>query len=222
MLSRACKNSRIFPFKYNRHEGDTLYDQLLVSLSPRRNECSPDREHCIVAPLYNQSTSFRSRASTWFNLRQYGIRGRGLKSPLKLSGRPFIKLHSPHRPQSKVYLSPLSAYTETRVIQYDSSATLCSVQGAFLAIEAVSLLSTNRRRISNTPNHLRLPMAISAFTILIITYVSYRQSGGFVGRLIAASSMLRSGGLKVRLAQVDCVGEFKGKGSGRVFGNNQR
>ena len=24
--------------------------------------------------------------------------------------------------------------------------------------------------------------------------------------------MLRSGGLKVRLAQVDCVGEFKGKG----------
>ena len=34
--------------------------------------------------------------------------------------------------------------------------------------------------------------------------------------------MLRSGGLKVRLAQVDCVGEFKGKGSGRVFGNDQR
>ena len=34
--------------------------------------------------------------------------------------------------------------------------------------------------------------------------------------------MLRSGGLKVRLAQVDCVGEFKDKGSGRVFGNDQR
>ena len=34
--------------------------------------------------------------------------------------------------------------------------------------------------------------------------------------------MLRSGGLKVRLAQVDYVGEFKGKGSGRVFGNDQR
>ena len=35
-------------------------------------------------------------------------------------------------------------------------------------------------------------------------------------------SLLRSGGLKVRLAQVNCVGEFKGKGSGRVFGNDQR
>ena len=34
--------------------------------------------------------------------------------------------------------------------------------------------------------------------------------------------MLRSGGLKVRLAQVDCVGEFEGKGDGRVFGNDQR
>ena len=34
--------------------------------------------------------------------------------------------------------------------------------------------------------------------------------------------VLRSGGLKVRLAQVDYVGEFKDKGSGRVFGNNQR
>ena len=34
--------------------------------------------------------------------------------------------------------------------------------------------------------------------------------------------MLRSGGLKVRLAQVNCVGEFKDKGSGRVFGNDQR
>ena len=38
----------------------------------------------------------------------------------------------------------------------------------------------------------------------------------------AGPSVLRSGGLKVRLAQVDCVGEFRGKGSGRVFGNNQR
>ena len=36
------------------------------------------------------------------------------------------------------------------------------------------------------------------------------------------SQLLRSGGLKVRLAQVDCVGEFKGKGNGRVFGNDQR
>ena len=36
------------------------------------------------------------------------------------------------------------------------------------------------------------------------------------------SALLRSGGLKVRLAQVDCVGEFKGEGSGRVFGNDQR
>ena len=34
--------------------------------------------------------------------------------------------------------------------------------------------------------------------------------------------MLRSGGLKVQLAQVDCVGEFKGKGDGKVFGNDQR
>ena len=34
--------------------------------------------------------------------------------------------------------------------------------------------------------------------------------------------MLRSGGLKVRLAQVDYVGEFKGKGGGKVFGNDQR
>ena len=34
--------------------------------------------------------------------------------------------------------------------------------------------------------------------------------------------VLRSGGLKVRLAQVDYVGEFKGKGDGRVFGNDQR
>ena len=34
--------------------------------------------------------------------------------------------------------------------------------------------------------------------------------------------VLRSGGLKVRLAQVDCVGEFEDKGSGRVFGNDQR
>ena len=34
--------------------------------------------------------------------------------------------------------------------------------------------------------------------------------------------MLRSGGLKVRLAQVDCVGEFEGKGGGKVFGNDQR
>ena len=34
--------------------------------------------------------------------------------------------------------------------------------------------------------------------------------------------MLRSGSLKVRLAQDNCVGEFKGKGSGRVFGNDQR
>ena len=34
--------------------------------------------------------------------------------------------------------------------------------------------------------------------------------------------MLRSGGLRVRLAQVNCVGEFKGKGSGGVFGNDQR
>ena len=34
--------------------------------------------------------------------------------------------------------------------------------------------------------------------------------------------VLRSGGLKVRLAQVDYVGKFKGKGSGRVFGNDQR
>ena len=34
--------------------------------------------------------------------------------------------------------------------------------------------------------------------------------------------VLRSGGLKVRLAQSNCVGEFKGKGSGGVFGNDQR
>ena len=31
-------------------------------------------------------------------------------------------------------------------------------------------------------------------------------------------TMLRLGGLKVRLAQGNCVGKFKGKGSGRVFG----
>ena len=34
--------------------------------------------------------------------------------------------------------------------------------------------------------------------------------------------LLRSDGLKVRLAQGNCVGEFKGKGRGRVFGNHQR
>ena len=34
--------------------------------------------------------------------------------------------------------------------------------------------------------------------------------------------MLRLGGLKVRLAQGNCVGEFKGKGGGKVFGNDQR
>ena len=37
-----------------------------------------------------------------------------------------------------------------------------------------------------------------------------------------SSTVLRLGGLKVRLAQGNCVGEFKGKGSGRVFGNDQR
>ena len=36
------------------------------------------------------------------------------------------------------------------------------------------------------------------------------------------ATVLRSGGLKVRLAQGKCVGEFKGKGGGRVFGNDQR
>ena len=34
--------------------------------------------------------------------------------------------------------------------------------------------------------------------------------------------LLRSDGLKVRLAQSNCVGEFKGKGNGRVFGNDQK
>ena len=34
--------------------------------------------------------------------------------------------------------------------------------------------------------------------------------------------MLRSGGLKVQLAQGSCVDEFKGKGDGKVFGNDQR
>ena len=34
--------------------------------------------------------------------------------------------------------------------------------------------------------------------------------------------LLRSGGLKVRLAQGNYVGEFKGKGGGRVFRNDQR
>ena len=43
-----------------------------------------------------------------------------------------------------------------------------------------------------------------------------------VGAMGISSSVLRSGGLKVRLAQGNCVGEFKGKGSGRVFGNDQR
>ena len=46
-----------------------------------------------------------------------------------------------------------------------------------------------------------------------------RNSKGTYGNI---SQLLRSGGLKVRLAQVDYVGEFKGKGSGRVFGNDQR
>ena len=35
-------------------------------------------------------------------------------------------------------------------------------------------------------------------------------------------TLLRSGGLKVQLAQGNCVGKFKGKGCGKVFGNNQR
>ena len=43
-----------------------------------------------------------------------------------------------------------------------------------------------------------------------------------VGAMGISSLVLRSGGLKVRLAQGNCVGEFKGKGSGRVFGNDQR
>jgi hypothetical protein len=34
--------------------------------------------------------------------------------------------------------------------------------------------------------------------------------------------VLRSGGLKVRLAQGNCVGEFKGKGRDGVFGSDQR
>ena len=53
--------------------------------------------------------------------------------------------------------------------------------------------------------------------------VQYR-SGDFVSSDLprAGHPLLRSGGLKVRLAQGNCVGEFKGKGSGRVFGNNQR
>ena len=34
--------------------------------------------------------------------------------------------------------------------------------------------------------------------------------------------LLRLGGLKVRLAQVDYVGESKGKEDGKVFGNDQR
>ena len=34
--------------------------------------------------------------------------------------------------------------------------------------------------------------------------------------------MLRSGGLKVQLAQGDYVGEFKDERSGGVFGNDQR
>ena len=37
-----------------------------------------------------------------------------------------------------------------------------------------------------------------------------------------STMVLRSGGLKVRLAQGNCVGEFKGKRGGRVFGNDQR
>ena len=44
----------------------------------------------------------------------------------------------------------------------------------------------------------------------------------FVTIEVGMREVLRSGGLKVRLAQVNCVGKFKGKGSGRVFGNDQR
>ena len=40
--------------------------------------------------------------------------------------------------------------------------------------------------------------------------------------LLNLSRLLRSGGLKVRLAQDNCGGEFKGKGDGKVFGNDQR
>ena len=40
--------------------------------------------------------------------------------------------------------------------------------------------------------------------------------------LVQLHHLLRSGGLKVQLAQVDCIGEFKGKGDGKVFGNDQR
>ena len=66
---------------------------------------------------------------------------------------------------------------------------------------------------SNKANRVRVPNLYAANT-------SVKQS-----RVYNCSSsvvVLRSGGLKVRLAQVDCVGEFKGKGSGRVFGNDQR
>ena len=38
-------------------------------------------------------------------------------------------------------------------------------------------------------NRLRPQMIISAFTILILTYVSYRQSAGFVAWLIPDSSV---------------------------------
>jgi hypothetical protein len=74
---------------------------------------------CIVPPI---QPSFRSHdphgsisANTAF----------GLEVPPKIIQATF---HSPHwhSPQSEVYWSPLSAYTETRVIQYDASATLCS------------------------------------------------------------------------------------------------
>ena len=40
--------------------------------------------------------------------------------------------------------------------------------------------------------------------------------------IMVGSKMLRLGGLKVQLAQVNCVGELEGKGDGRVFGNDQR
>ena len=51
---------------------------------------------------------------------------------------------------------------------------------------------------------------------------SSHMGRGSIGSAEVHGWVLRSGGLKVRLAQVDCVGEFKGKGSGRVFGNDQR
>ena len=66
---------------------------------------------------------------------------------------------------------------------------------------------------------------ISQFALILHDFMSNEEKKylyKLTAKSIVRAMLLRLGGLKVRLAQGNCVGEFKGKGSGRVFGNDQR